>query len=164
MKSFMKTILAIIVVLMMCGSAMAETDFNAKGSIIVPNIWTYNTSSSSWVFSYINLSNITGTDVQCKVTVYDNDGNDVTHFSKVYTSGQSIYTEVSSGTGEFDIPAHASRIYSIKGSQPISGYAVVEWKSSDPKLRKALLAGMTMLYNYGGVSVGICELNNGQPF
>ena len=162
MKSLMKSLLAVIVVLMMCGSALAQTDFNAKGSIVVPNIWSYKQLPSSWLYTYINVSNITGTDVQCKITVYDNDGTDVTQYSQIYTRGSNYYTEVSAGTGEFDLPAHATRTYSIKATPSISGYAVVEWKSSDPQLRKALVAGMLVLYNNSGV--GISEINNGQPF
>ncbi|WP_421899370.1 hypothetical protein [Maridesulfovibrio sp.] len=168
MKTMTKVLVPLALILILCGGASAQESFNAQGSTVVTNIWSYHPDSVNWFVPYINVTNITGTDVQCKITIYDHDGNDITHYSKIYSGGIGNWTIIASGTGEFNLPAHGTRMYSLKpeGTQIYTvGHAVIEWKSNDPLLRKAVIAGITTLRaDSKGISTGISEINNGQPF
>ena len=168
MKSLMKgCVLSVAMLILMCGVAGAD-DFNAKGSALVPNLQYCNNGRGANYYSSINITNITGNDVQCRVTMYDHDGLDITSLGQVYTGGGSAWTLLSEGTGDFEIPAHSTRFYLLAKAgiiKNITGYAVIEWKSDDPLLRKALIGG-TRLWasSTAGQRGGNFLINNGQPF
>ncbi|TIH12943.1 hypothetical protein D0S45_16610 [Marinifilum sp. JC120] len=170
MKKAMKFVIAMAMVLMMSGGAMAQ-GFDAQGSALVPNVvYSYHTNNYTQ-YTDIILSNITSSDVQCKVTVYDHNGNDVTSLCKVSTGSDNtgIPVAVVSGAELFDIPAHSSRMVVVGRdhiAKYIIGYAVVEWKSSDTTLRRALIGGVktpAKSSSYHGKG-GTAYINNGQPF
>ena len=153
MKRFMSVVLSMVVVLMMCGGAMAEECFNAQGSAVAPGLLFAYRGAGDWTSPYIILNNITDKSVQCRVTVYNQDGTDVTSFGYVLTGGSSWIT-VSSGTGDMEIPAYSTRIYSINpsgGQKAIMGHATIQWKSDDVKLRNALV-GVVMRHRVYGSS------------
>ena len=167
MKKSMKIVLALAMVLLMGGTAVAS-DFNAQGSVVVPGIINMVTSGY-WQSPYMVLSNITDKTISCKVTAYDHDGNDVTNsYGKVITGGSGQPTVIAYGTGEFEIPAYSTRTFYLShsgASRYIMGYAKIEWKSTDTKLKYALIGSMfrNRIYN-GRVSEADVPINNGQPF
>ncbi|ACS80708.1 hypothetical protein [Maridesulfovibrio salexigens] len=169
MKKAMKIVLAVAMVLLMSGGAMAQESFNAQGSALVPNmVYSYN-DSNLLKYTSMYLSNITSSDVQCKVTVYDHNGNDVTYLGTVVTGGNGVETVLSKGSGEFAIPAHSTRCFTLGRDHikiAVMGYAVVEWKSSDTTLRRALIGGVrtpAKSSSYHGKG-GTAYINGGQPF
>jgi len=167
MKRLMSVVLSVVVVLMMCGGAMAEECFNAQGSALVPNIiYVYN-NAKNYVYPYITISNITDKEVQCKVTVFDHDGVDVTSLGSVLSGGSSLVT-ISHGVGDIDLPAYSTRAYSLQpsgGKKVIYGHAIIEWKSADAKLRRALIGGVNR-HRLCGTSRSDSErlINDGNPF
>ena len=153
----------------LCGNAFA-TDFEVRGSAIVPNMGAVYSTSAALVRSYIFVTNVSGGDVDCRITFYDHAGNDVTSYCSVYsgnTSGKDPVT-IASGSGTFELPAGESRYARLSVSDTskyIQGYAVVEWASSNTTIRKALIA---FAKSYGvngdrGTELGI-QVNGGQPF
>ncbi len=163
------TRLTLVMAIILIGfeTASAQNNFNAQGSTIVPNIYSCYPRPDYYYIPYFTVTNITSEEVQCKITVYDHAGNDMTQYSKIYTGGSS-WTVISSGTGEFTLPAHSTRMYSLKPegtSVRTMGHAVIEWKSNDLKLRKALVAGMLLqMSSKAGAGIAITNINNGQPF
>ncbi|NDV25950.1 hypothetical protein [Desulfovibrio sp. JC010] len=165
MKTMMQAIFAMILTIATSGIAMAETAFDAQGCAIVPSINSGYNSSISREWTFINLSNISNKNVQCLITIYDQNGDTV-------TSGMTVYagpTVVSSGTGQFDIPAHATRriIFNAAniGVHAFYGHAVIEWKSDDSRHRKALIGAIEKLRMHGnGLLKGEFLINSGQPF
>jgi len=167
MKRLMSVVLSVVVVLMMCGGAMAEECFNAQGSALVPNIiYVYN-NAKNYVYPYITISNITDKEVQCKVKVFDQDGIDVTYLGYVFSGGEPLNV-ISSGIGDFDIPAYSTRVYAFNrdgGKKRVAGYATIEWKSDDTKLRNALVGGVFRARGFASSRSDSERLiNNGQPF
>ncbi|SMF28353.1 hypothetical protein [Desulfovibrio gilichinskyi] len=166
MKRLMSVVLSMVVVLMMCGGAMAE-DFNAQGSTLVPSLYFDFMAANNWTSPYIIISNITAEKVQCRVTMYNHDGSDVTSLGYVMTGGTN-WVAVSHGVGDFDLPAYSSRIYSLLpsgGTKAIVGYATIEWKSDNVKLRKALVGGvMRYRAHPGGAAESQVLINHGDPF
>ncbi len=160
--------LSVAMLVLMCGAAGAE-EFHAKASVIVPNLVHQYAGPSYFTVPFINLTNITDKTISCRVTMYDHDANDVTNLGKVYTGGAN-WTLISSGTGNFEIPAHATRMFSLSQTAPlraITGHAVIEWTSDDPLLRKALVGGVWMYRMDGGgvgQSIGYFLVNHGDPF
>ncbi|ACS78375.1 hypothetical protein [Maridesulfovibrio salexigens] len=167
MKIMTKAFMVMALLFIVCESAIAQNDFNAQGSTIVPNIWTCYPNANYYYIPYFTVTNITGEEVQCRITVYDHAGNDLTQYSKIY-SGGTTWGLISSGTGDFTLPAHSTRMYSLKPegtSVWTIGHAVIEWKSNDSRLRKALVAGMTLqTSNNQGFGIALSDINNGQPF
>ncbi len=168
MKRLMSVVLSMVVVLMMCGGAMAQECFNAQGSTLVPKIMYYNNSDQSWAYPYITLTNITNETVQCQVRIFDADGLDLTSLGAVTKGGINAWGVVSSGTGDFEIPAHCSRLFYLRGSSVrrfTVGYAEVQWSSNDPKARKALIGGV-MIHRKDGANVTNTNylINHGDPF
>ena len=168
MKKAMKIVLAMAMVLLMSGGAMAEGTFVPQGGVTVPGIVYLYTSSSNYMLPRFVLTNITGETIQCKVRVYDHDDNDITHLSQIVKGGQGSWPTLATGTGDFEIPAHSTRLYwmlSPSGIKRTAGYATIEWSSSDSKLRKALIGSIwRMRSGVGGFTDTNNPLNNSQPF
>jgi len=167
MKRLMSVVLSMVVVLMMCCGAMAQECFNAQGSIVVPCIYSTYISASDWTAPHMVISNITDKEVQCKVKVFDQDGIDVTYLGYVFSGGEPLNV-ISSGIGDFDIPAYSTRVYAFNrdgGKKRVAGYATIEWKSDDTKLRNALVGGVFRARGFASSRSDSERLiNNGQPF
>lgn len=164
----MKIVLALAMVLLMGGIAVAS-DFNAQGSALIPGLEYWGQNNYSYETQRIILSNITRTDVTCKFTLFDHDGNDISNFVHVYKGGHSNHVLLSTGAAQVAIPAGASRLFVLKfhGIAHFTiGYAKVQWKSADGMLQKALIGGVRDFRYDGsaGFNGGNTLINNGQPF
>ena len=99
--------------------------------------------------------------------MYGNDGTDVTSFGFVRVGGAG-WTRLSTGTGDFEIPAYSSRIFVVDApaaNKFIAGYAKVEWKSDEAKLRKALIGVVRNYRRYNScISESVRLINHGDPF
>ncbi len=164
----MKIVQALAMVLLMSGGAMAQGTFVPQGGITVPGIVYMNISSTNQMLPRIILTNITGETIKCKVRVYDHDDVDLTHLSKVVKGGQGSFPTVVSGTGDFEIPAHSTRLYWMmpcSGIKRTAGYATIEWSADDSKLRKALIGSIWRVRSWTGGGTDVNDpLNNSQPF
>ncbi|WP_291325153.1 hypothetical protein [Desulfovibrio sp. UCD-KL4C] len=166
MKSLMKAcVLSMAMLVLMCGIAGAA-DFNAQGSAIVPHMrscMTYNPTNSTSTGMY--LSNITDKNINCKISVYDQNGNDISSYGYVMTviPNSTGYQYVASGSQAFDIAAHSSCYFKYSGTfnARTFGYAVVKWNSSDALMTKALVGAVEYSSEMSGGNVYI---NNGHPF
>ncbi len=170
MKNLMKAcVLSVAMLVLMCGVAGAD-NFYPQGSTLVPNLVFQQHDGSNFFNQYMTITNITDKPVKCRVSVYNHDGLDITSLGKYYTgsSPSSYGTVISSGSGDIDIPAHSTRLFALDGANTtfvIYGYAVIEWNSSDPQMRKALIAGRWSLrVSNGQHSCGQFSINNDQPF
>ncbi len=163
----MKFVLAMAMVLMMSGGAVAADNFYPQGSALVPNLMYYYINGNNWTFPYITLTNITDSTVNCRVRMYDSEANDITYLSTV-SKGGSSWVPVAQGTGDFNIPPHSTRMFYLQGASSVTftaGYAEVEWQSDDPKARKALVGGARIhRRDVDGRSFSSFLINNGQPF
>ncbi|WP_147822615.1 hypothetical protein [Salidesulfovibrio onnuriiensis] len=162
-----KLMFAFVLVLLLCGSAVAEEVFVSHGSAVVTGI---QCRKGTWtdVFNLF-VTNISGSEVTVKVTLFDHDGNDRSSICKVSTGSASGNgaTSVSTGTGTFTLPAGATRIVAAPSSLNgmIYGHAVIEWTSADSRLKKALMATLQKTISYGDKSYGfMANVNGGQPF
>ncbi|WP_432738313.1 hypothetical protein [Maridesulfovibrio sp. FT414] len=167
MKHLTKILLAIAMIIIMCESAFSQSSFYPQGSVIVPGITYAYTRADYYVRPTIVLNNITDKTIQCRVRVYDHNGEDKTALGRVYTGGTN-YTILSSGIGDFEIPPYSSRWFNMDNipvQYSFLGHATIEWSSSDQKAKKAL---MGKVWNMRVTSVSICDafepINNGQPF
>lgn len=167
MKKTMKFVLAMAMILMMSGGAMAQGCFNAQGGVMVPGMYHVYRGGADWLSTYLIISNISDKDVSCRVTIRNQDGLDVTHLGGILTGGND-WAVVSSGSGDFDIPAYSTRVFHLQPSSPsklIVGYAKIEWKSTDTRLKNALIAsGFAHRVYSAGRSEFHIPINNGQPF
>ncbi len=171
MKSLMKGyVLSVAMLILMCGVAGAA-NFNAQGSAIVPHVkglMSYISTNSTYTAMY--LSNVTNQNIECKIDVYDQNGNDVSSYGYILNPipNNSGYQYVASGSSVFSIAAHSSRYFKYSGggySTRTFGYAVVKWNSNDPLMTKALVGAVE--YRSGSnssMSGGNVYINNGQPF
>ncbi len=170
MKNVLRVVLlCITMVMFVCGAAIAEDSFGAQGSALIPNLVYYNTQVHHQSTPFIILSNITDTDVQCRLTPYDDAGNDMSSMVNTLRGGtQGLWVSVAQGTGDFEIPAHSSRLVTINIGRPNTGvgYAVIEWKSNKPKMRKALIGGVTTTTTSVNGVQGQSKvlINQGNPF
>lgn len=150
-------------VMLLTTNAFAQECFNSKGSLIVPGMYATYVSSTYEAASHIFLSNVTGSSVDVKVTVYDQDGNDI-------TTGHSMIIAGAAPTlgGTFTLPAYSTRLFKFYNSianQHIYGHAVVEWTSADSRVRKALIGTMYRQQKIGSSYTNTdYVLNGGQPF
>lgn len=164
-----KVILTILAVVVLNCTAFAAECFNAQGSAVVPGLHARYRDSGSFLMENIYLTNITASNVTCKATVYDHDGNDVTAHSQIYTgSNTDDMVLLDSGTGTFSLPPRSTRKFTFitQGVHiNVCGYAVIEWKSEDTQARKALI-GLVRSYskNEGMSNAAKFLINNGQPF
>ncbi len=167
MKRLMSVVLSMVVVLMMCGGAMAE-EFNAQGSCLIPHINAYRSEVCEVTRFFV--SNITNAPVQCKIDLYDQNGNDVSQYGGIYIVGNtdSSWQFVTTGDNSFEIPAHSTRVMEFTmGGVPnrIVGYGSIKWKSTDSYKQKALVGSLrytsqSLTQTYGGDVF----INNGNPF
>ncbi|MDC7217953.1 MAG: hypothetical protein PQJ28_02905 [Spirochaetales bacterium] len=169
MKSIRAGLMSAVLVVLMCGAAFAQGSFVPQGSTTVP-FMTFWANSKNYYRTNIYLSNITSSNLKCKVTPFDHDGYEVPQYLNVLSgnnSGSSAHISV--GVEEFDIPAHSTRCVTIKVTDSVKaiyGYALIEWSSDDSVLRRALI-GDVRKYGLGAGGQpygGHYPLNNGQPF
>ncbi|WP_432738341.1 hypothetical protein [Maridesulfovibrio sp. FT414] len=169
MKKLIRAVLmSAVMVVLMCGGVFAESSFVQQGGMIVPGI-TYVKAGTYIVHSSIFLTNVTNEVVRCNVTFYDQDGNDINNLAKVYTgSASSAPLLLATGSGEWDIPAHSTRIFQLDSLPSDAwkfGHADIRWSSMDPKPHKALVGALWLT---GASSTGNFSssafINNGQPF
>lgn len=165
MKCTTRSLLALSLVLLLCGSAFASDVFNAKGSAVAPGLMLRDRGD---LYDYVEfyISNITESNVTCRVTAYDNDGIDVTAtYGRVYTKGHVVIPTTEPGV--FEIPANSTRMFQLHKEgikTPIHGYAVIEWTSPENK-RKALIAsGRRFRGRSDRTHSSTLPVNNGQPF
>lgn len=168
MKTMKKALVAMALILIYCGSAAAQDCFNAQGKALVPDFTWYYVSSGSNETPHLTVTNITGVPVRCKITLYDDQGNDISNYGRVCAGGTTNWTTVATNTGEFELPAHSSRFFyaTTSGAQKcIVGYAVIQWTSDDPMLQNALIAGGHMIRSdVAARAGGKFFVNNGKPF
>ncbi|ACS80707.1 hypothetical protein [Maridesulfovibrio salexigens] len=173
MRKAMKIVLALAMVLLMSGGAIAQETFIPQGSALVSGIEVLYRGSYRYFQNRMFLTNITDQTIQCRVTVFDHNGDDITHFGQVMTGpagGGGGHVVVSSGTGLFEIPAHSTRAFwfgsLLSGTMTFYGHAVVEWMSNSSKLRRALI-GSIYKFSLGSSSNYYAterDINGGQPF
>ncbi|MGL1863537.1 MAG: hypothetical protein OCC46_13520 [Pseudodesulfovibrio sp.] len=158
-----------ILSMLLCGAAQAA-DFEARGSAIVPGLQMHSSSSSVLSYSVIRVTNTSGSDVSCRVSVYDHNGADVSSLCSVITGNSSAAsaTTLSTGTGLFSLPAGHSRyiwIYKSNWNKVMYGHAVIEWDSEDTSARKALVVSGERYINYGTKAISVMlPVIGAQPF
>jgi len=161
--------LTLLLTLMLCSSAFANS-FESRGSIIVSGIVAKRPTPGVQVFSIIRLTNISGSDVDCRVKVYDQEGTVVTNYCKILkaltTTNQNI--AVASGADSFSIPAGGVRTVSISvpdATRVIMAHAVIEWSSDNEHVKKALIASGNVGYrDLTGYSASNLVIIGDQPF
>lgn len=135
--------------------------FRRKYAGSIHDLWQ---SSKYYYWTMVSLSNVTGSDVKCRVTPYNDNGAEVPQYIEVETSTAVI----GNGISEFDIPAHSTRYVRVRvknTKKNVGGYALIEWSSTDTVARRALLGGVrTNGYSWEGPLGGEYLLNNGQLF
>ncbi|WP_320171693.1 hypothetical protein [Maridesulfovibrio sp.] len=169
MKRIFTTIL--FLVLSFTHHAYAQSSFIPQGSAIASNLQFYYQSDNGYTNPTLFLTNISNVPIQCRVTFYDHDGNELTRYARTQTGGINSWTTVNTGTTDFEIPAKGSRRHGLMPNGKIFAivHATVEWMSeADPKLRKALVGGADIhRRDYGGglsYSHAKIMINNGEPF
>ncbi|WP_419785809.1 hypothetical protein [Pseudodesulfovibrio sp.] len=134
--SFMLTIL-------ICSSAYA-VDFVPRGKVIIPGVESIWPNSRVAASTQIAITNVSGCDVNCKVTFYDHKGIDVSSYCTLYTWNATGTTESVIGTcdetfslGSGKTILAGANIHNT--SKGIHGYAVIEWGSDNPHISRALV-------------------------
>lgn len=134
-------------VLAPCLSQASEI-FSGGKAMVCGLMSHYVTSSGNFVQFAISVSNTTDVEVDCNITLYNQDGDTS---STSYGTVSEPNSSTASGSitittgGEFTLPAHSTRHYCFNiasGMPNFAGYAVIEWTSSNTTIRKALLASM----------------------
>lgn len=171
MKKSVVMVCLAVVALAFASVAQAVVDCPvSRGKAIVPNVIGRYKNIDNYTVTHIVVSNITSSDVDCKITVYNHDGVDVTSWSKLSTgTDTSLLNVIAQGTGEFTLPAQSTRIFTfgtVDGQQlHYPGYATIEWASDDSTMFEALVAGGRMWHESGGNPFAIGFLvNGGMPF
>ncbi|TIH13544.1 hypothetical protein D0S45_14625 [Marinifilum sp. JC120] len=165
MRRFFSALLSLIIVLTMCGGVFAQ-DFNAQGSIIVPNFMYQFKSTSSWVLPDVVLTNITNETVTCQLRVYGSHGEDITARGSFCAGGGSSWVQVSNG-GDVEIPAHSTRLYRMGyGNSQLRtvGYVEIKWASTDIKANVALVGGVNLRARETYLHNTSFLINQGNPF
>ena len=152
-------------------TAMATSSFNADGMAIAQGVRTRYVSSTDRQYTVLSISNTTDCDVTCKVTFYDQDGNDITSsFVSVTKTGGTSTTSssaVSSTDGEFSLPALSTYYVNILSSSQhcVEGFATIEWACGTRTIRKALMATSRLhYYRTSGWNSMEHDINGGQLF
>ncbi|WP_432736561.1 hypothetical protein [Maridesulfovibrio sp. FT414] len=161
----------IILVALIYSVSFAQSSFYPQGSTITP-IWTYYTNPTLYIDNNFIVTNITDDTIECRITVYDQNGNIAPAFGQVYTgSDTNPWILISSATNQFELPPNSSRIFiyskRLQGNTgAVIGRAVIEWSSDNTKTRKALMGKVIGIEMCGtnGVRSNAILLNNGQPF
>ncbi|ACS78348.1 hypothetical protein [Maridesulfovibrio salexigens] len=161
MKIIRAVAMTVVLVGLMVGNVFAqETVFKPQGSAFVSGIAYHNDGNFAGPMVDISVSNVTGKTIECKITILDDDGNDMSSMGSIVRGGMNSYTVVKSGTGSFSLPPHATRKFTMEYSSAVKymlGQAIVQWSSDDPNLARALTASVVQA---GSAS----PLNGGQPF
>lgn len=169
MKTQCLILTIISIFFLFCGTALA-VGFNARGSAVVNGVKLTSSGSTTYIETRIYVTNITGSQVTGRVTIYDQDGNDVTSYCSVYTGDQSSKNIklLESGTGTFELPAASTRVVRFckaNLNKCIVGHAVIEWSSDDTHLRKALIAtSMRIKYQTDQAFSTMVTANGGNSF
>jgi len=162
-------LMTLTLIMLLCGPANA-TYLEARGSAVVTGMRAKHRSSTDFQHSIIWVTNITGSDVECRVNFFDHAGDDVTSYCTVYSGNASSNAAVTiaTGTGTFDLPAGETRYVYLtmpNTSRLIQGHAVIEWASTNPHLRKALIAaGECRVVSSALKQAAGFTINGGQPF
>ncbi len=170
MKKCKYLLLAAIMTMLMCGAASAA-DFETRGSAVVTGIQVASSSSSTaYTSSGIWVTNISGTDVTCKITAFNHYGDDISSYIDVLVGSATSTgsSTLGSGGGAFSLPANETRMVRIYDSglnKSHYGYALIEWSSEDATVRKAIIAqGNRYTYMSGALQSSTLAVNSGQPF
>lgn len=160
--------LTFVLILMLCSAAYA-VEFTPRGSVVIPGIQSSRPSSTNFSQVYLHVTNVAGCDVDCRVTVYDHAGNDVTSYASVYEGSDTGPTAVLAASGgDFSLPSGASRFVRIAvddASKLLVGHAVVEWASTNTHVKKALVvSGRYYSFYKDGLSYSALPIISGQPF
>jgi len=173
MKLIRAGLMSAVMVVLMCSGVFAQGTFIPQGSAVVPSVYAWYNNAYNKNLPYLFLTNITNQPVQVKVSVYNHDGADISHLGSVYTGSSSASPTYVSAGNIFEIPPYSSRMYAAYGTQTaqsvIYGHASVEWASSDPQLKKALMGvckqiGQGSNTKHQGYFSNSILLNGGQPF
>lgn len=170
-KKLVVQCLAALIILSLPSISFGTGTFVATGSAVVPGVITRYVESGRYTNCNIYISNTTDSEIICKVTFYDHNGNDVTStYGKVYSAGgaSSSAVEVYSSDGEFTLPALSTRMFRASSTSvhSVQGFAVIEWHSSNSTLRKAL-AAYAKVVDYAGSyqkDAGAFAVDGGQIF
>ncbi len=145
--------------------------FETRGSAVATGVLALSSSTSYMVQSTLYVTNVSGADVSCKVTFYDQDGNDMSSILSVYSGNNSGVgnTTISTGNAPFSLPAGNTRsisTYKTNLNKRIMGHAVIEWSSENGTIRKALIAEGRRITSSGSNSAygSTITVNGGQPF
>lgn len=158
----------IAALMIMAGASNAYAE--SHGSILIPMIRYQYKNTNSYILYTVSLSNITDEEVECTIRFFDSDGNENGANIGVCKGSSSNCSGGSCTQGNtFTIPAHGTRVASIsKFPQQcrVYGHAILEWKSNNDKIGKALIGGAYYQLRSGtsAYSISTCYLNNGQPF
>ena len=151
--------------------AIASGSFNADGKAVVTGIRSRYTSSTANYHTTLMISNTTSCDIECKITLYDQDGNDATStllsISKANLSGSPGAVPITSSYGEFTLPAHSTynAIFQLTTTHRIEGYATIEWRCDTDDIQKALLATSRTIFKTGtSYYCGESQINSEQLF
>lgn len=157
--------------LLLCGVAFAQTTFEARGSAIVTGLEATSSTTSTYTDkTTLWLTNISGNEITCKITMKDHDGNDVSAMTDVYTGNNSATQVqlVSSGAGTFTLPAGATRyaiLWDPSMNKHIFGHIIIEWDSENTSLRKALMVdGRRYTHSGGNLLSDNVQVNGGAAF
>ncbi|WP_147822607.1 hypothetical protein [Salidesulfovibrio onnuriiensis] len=169
MKKLTVLLAAFVFAAAFAGSGFAQEGFTPRGSAVVPGILVRHGNDNWLNMNILLITNISASDVTCRVTVYDENGNDVSNLCSVSTGapGSSVET-IAQGTGTFALPPASTRmvyVYRSDMKRAIMGHAVIAWDSENDKLRKALMAVHRMRTDAGNRGhTGAIAVNGGQAF
>ncbi|MBG0774165.1 hypothetical protein [Oleidesulfovibrio alaskensis] len=167
---------SILAVLMACAVLVSATasyavaedmTFQPRGRALVTGV---EARDEAWDFiTNLFITNISESDVTCRVTVYDHDGKDVSSLCNVFTGNRiGAPVQLRAGNGSFALPPGATRMVRIwaQGMVPVVfGHAVIEWTGADAQTDKALIAAIKTVRSGGGGTYGfMSQVNGGQPF
>lgn len=160
----------LIAVGVLLSSSVYANAFEAKGSAIVGGVYADYHGSTKFFKTFLYITNVTGSDVDCRVTIYDHSGDDVTSdCCTIFTGSSSSASVVTIGSGAdiFSLPAGASRMVrvAVTNARCIIGHAVVEWSSEDRHVKKALVVAGDLQYRRGNSFMDkALPVIGGQPF
>lgn len=169
----MKVSIRLVILL---GVILCTTYADAKsGSTIVSPIYAQFNSGTDFQDETLYLTNITASNIDVKVTYYNESGAVVQDGDDAKGSG-TIRNQKGTVTNWDDNPANASVSFTLAGNDTtwvlfrpavaITGYAVVEWSQTSDAV-KGLIGGIVYeFYHQGNVQFvrDFEPINNGMPF
>lgn len=170
----MKNLIMLFMLMGLIG--LASTAQAKSGSAIVPMGDTFYTSTTHYYFKHLYITNITGSNIDVKVTFYDETGSAVQDGDDSATTGAIRY-DVGTLTNWDDNATNASVSFTLGGNDtsrvvfvPTShkyGYAVIEWSQTSDEIL-GLLAMLDFEYYYNSTEkfyfTNNVPINNGMPF